>query len=145
MLPQRIRYRLWNLALRLNPQPATYGVRTAASAGPGATDTFTFYNLLRVTYRELTLQELALRKAEVNDTFRVYVIYQADLDQAGIQVGMPTGAPLPAMTYTLAFSDGSTWTIESVKGVAVQQAWECTCRLEPNVAAVQTGISTPPS
>lgn len=123
MLPEVVKYRLWNLALRMNPQQPIYAPRVSASA-PGTPDTFPAqYQLLRVTYRELTLDELTFMQASVNDQYRVWIITQVDLDQSG--------APPPAMTYTLTFPDGSVWTIERVMNNCMNQAFECFCRLEP--------------
>src|SRR6185312_5727193 len=108
MYPQIVKYRLWNLALRMNPQAAVYGVRTVATA-PGEADTFTDYNLLRVTYRELTNDELIIASLDVSDQAKMWTIYQVDLDLSG--------APVPAISYELTFADGTKWIIERVKTV----------------------------
>jgi hypothetical protein len=120
--PETIAIDLWNMALEMNAQTAVYGVRTAATT-PGAVDTFTTYNLLRLCYRELTLDELQFMQANVNDVWRVWTILQYDLSYAG--------APTPAVTYTLTFTDGSVWTIERKVSKAMNQAFECYCRQEP--------------
>ncbi len=120
MLPEVVKYRIWNLALRMNPQTAVYGVRQAAAA-PNEADTFVTYNLLRVTYSELTSGQLLLAKATLADDFRIWTIYQVDLDQAN--------APPPQRTYELTVEDGTTWVIEKVGTTAMNQAFPCWCRL----------------
>ena len=123
MVPQVVKYRLWALSLRMNPQTVTYAPRVASTT-PGMADTFPkTYQLLRVVYREPTLDELKFMQASVNDVIKIWTITQVDLDQSG--------APTPAMSYTLTFADGTVWTIESVKTTCMGQAFECTCRQEP--------------
>src|SRR6185437_14088704 len=119
MYPEVVKYRLWNLALRMNPQAAVYGVRTSTTQ-PDGTDTFTSYNLTRVTYRELTNAEMNLAQATFADLWRVWVIYQPDLDQSR--------APSPVPLYTLTFGDGTSWIIERVTQTGMNQAYECMCR-----------------
>lgn len=119
MLPEVVKVRLWNLALRMNPQTATYGIRIGATTPDGA-DTFTNYKLLRVTYRELTNAEMQMANATLADVYRVWVVYQADLDQAK--------APAPKPLFTLTFADGTTWVVERTTQVAMNQAHECLCR-----------------
>src|SRR5690242_19327461 len=105
MVPEVVKWRVWNLALRENPQQATYAPRVSATTASGS-DTFpTTYNLLRVTYRPSTQDQLTLAGATLADQYAVWVICQVDLDQAN--------APAPQLTYELTIS-GQTWTIEKV-------------------------------
>lgn len=125
MIPQVLKYRLWNLALRMNPQQGTLNVRTSIAGNTAATDdgpdTFTSYSLLRVTYTDdLTSAELAVTQATIADVWRSFMLYQVDLDQAG--------APQPVPLQTLTFADGTTWVIEKVTGTALNQAWRCLAR-----------------
>lgn len=120
MVPEVVKYRIWALALRQNPQTATYAPRVSSTTASGS-DTFpTTYNLLRVTYRPSTLDELALVGATLADQYAVWVICQVDLDQAG--------APTPQLTYELTIN-GATWVIEKVDSVSMNQAYECLSRL----------------
>lgn len=125
MNPAIVKYRLWKLARRMDAQPATYTTRTAIAANSGATDDGadggTPYGLLRVTYTDdLTSAEMSVRDASIADVWRLWIIYQADLDQAS--------APRPVPLQTLAFPDGTSWIIERVSGTAMNQAWRCLSR-----------------
>jgi len=104
----------------MNPQTATYGVRTAATTASGA-DTFTNYDLQRLVYRELTQAEAAMAGVTLADQWKVWTITQVDLDQAS--------APPPQATYQLTIQDGTLWEIEKVYINVILQAYECTCRL----------------
>lgn len=120
MNPAIIKYRLWKIALRMDPQTAAYAPRVSATTASGS-DTFPkTYNLLRVVYRPATQDELTLAGATLADDYGVWTILQADLDQAG--------APAPQLTYELTIN-GNVWTIEKVNPAALNQAFECLSRL----------------
>lgn len=122
-----LKQKLYRLALRMNPQPATFNIRTAIAGNSSATDdgadTFTAYSLNRVTYTDdLTSAEMLVAQSNLADVWRSFMLYQADLDQAR--------APQPVPLHTLSFSDGTTWLIERVNGTALNQAWRCLARKE---------------
>lgn len=122
MNPLLLKYRLWRLALRMNPQPGTLNAR-AASLSIGTPDSFpASYNLLRLTYKPPKLEQLRFANAVAGTQYGVWTILTADLDQAG--------APPPAITWTLVIG-GQTWLIENIDITAMQQAYECLCRLAP--------------
>lgn len=121
---ETVKQDLWQMALELDYQPATFSTRQSIAGNTAATDdgadTTTDYSLFRVTYTDdLTSAELNVQ-ATIADVTRLFVIYQADLDQAG--------APQPVPLQTLAFArDGTTWVIVRVWGTAMNQAWRCLC------------------
>lgn len=116
-----LKAKLYRLALRIHPQKATYGVRVSATT-PGGADTFTNYNLFRVTAPQPAQDELTLGGVVVPTRTQTWTVYQADLDQAG--------APQPMPTYTLTIqATGEVWEIEGVSGLAMNSAWQCRCRL----------------
>lgn len=119
MRPDTVKRRLWRRALRMNPQTATYIVRTLATT-TGGVDSTTTYSLLRLTYDEPEANELAMAEATLEDSFQVWHIYQVDLDLAG--------APRPVPKYMLTFADGTSWVIKNVKGEELNQAWRCLCQ-----------------
>lgn len=122
--PSVIKQKLWSLALKLDYQPATFSTRKSIAGNTAATDDGADgsnpYNLFRVTYTDdLTSAELNVQ-ATIADVTRLWVIYQADLDQAG--------APQPVPFQTLTFPrDNTTWVIVRVFGTAMNQAWRCLC------------------
>lgn len=115
----KTRHRLYDLALRSDPQPATYNVRVESSTNYEP-DTFNSYQLTRVTYRPPTQQELLLAQATVNDVFIVWVITVYDLNLVK--------APPPQATYEI-IVNGQTWIIERTTNTDLLQSWECFCRL----------------
>lgn len=122
MRAQLVKYRIWRMALRMNPQPATFQARMSLAGNSGTADDgidgSTSYNLNRVTSTdELTSAELAITQAAVGETTRLWIVYQVDLDQAD--------APQPVPLQSLTFSDGTTWIIQKVSGTAMNQAWRC--------------------
>lgn len=124
MIPEVIKYRLWNLALRKNPQTATYKIR-ASSSTVGTADTFTSYNLLRVCYQPPKLDQLTFLRAMPGTQYATWTILQVDLDNSG--------APNPAISYQLVIN-GQTWIIENVTLTVELQGFECLCRLAPDSA-----------
>ena len=131
MLPQIVRYRIWDLALRMNPQTATYSARVSTPT-PGGTDTFWSYGLQRLVYRELNSDEIQMAGITLDDVYKVWTICQVDLDNAtplSANVGtMP--APTPQISYELTIQDNTKWTIRRVTAVAMNQAFECLCQLQ---------------
>src|SRR6185437_10657751 len=104
MLPQVIKYRLWAMALRMNPQQGTLNVRTAAST-VGNADSFTSYNLLRLVYKPPTLEQLRFVSVDLGTQYGVWTILTVDLSQAN-------AAP-PALNWELVIN-GQTWIIEKI-------------------------------
>lgn len=119
MLPQVVKYRIWNLALRMNAQMATYSARTVSIATGGA-DSLKAYSLLRVTYDEPSNDEIAMVGGTFGDVYAYWTICQVDLDLSG--------APAPNIGFELTFSDGTTWIVRNVKQLAMRQAFRCLCQ-----------------
>ena len=119
MIPQVAKSRVWTMALRKNPQTATYNVRVSATT-PSGSDTFTAYSLLRVTYDPQKQDQFFASGVGLADQYRTWVIYQMDLDNAG--------APAPQKDYELVIN-GNTWVIESIDTAVMDQTFHCRCRL----------------
>lgn len=119
MYPQVVKYRLWQMALRMDAQSAVYKVRQAASS-VGTADSFESYQLLRVVYQPPTVAELNFAQATLADQYGKWTILTPDLDQAQ--------APVPQVTYELVIGS-NTWIIERINNTCLMQAFECLCRL----------------
>ena len=130
MQTQVVKYRIWNLALRMNPQQATYSSRTLATT-PAGKDTFTRWVLTRVVYQPLNKSEEAMvaGNATLADVTKKWVITQVDLEQAITITPDDAGQPAlpPQIGFELAFDDGTTWVIRKVNIAPIGQAFECYC------------------
>lgn len=125
MIPQVVKYQVWNLALQMNPQPAIYLTRVPTETpSPGGSDSQSVYSLLRVTYDDLNRDEIAMAGATLEDALYVFVIYQVDLDNSN--------APAPKISYQLSFSSGpfagTTWTMVKVPPITLNAAFRCVCQ-----------------
>lgn len=119
MNPYVVKYRIWDRALRQNPQAATYQVRTS-SASPNGPDTFKSYSLTRVVYDPQTRDQFFSGPVGLADQYRTWTIYQVDLDVAD--------APAPQLTYELVIGS-NTWIIENIQTAHMDQAFLCRCRV----------------
>lgn len=134
--PSSISAALWTTALSMDPKPAVYGIRTAATTTTGA-DTFQYYQLQRVTgdpKKGVTIDEQRLASMSISTVMpravRIWMIYQRDLDTAApITDGVQAPAPQPQVDYTLQIN-GQTWVIKKIESASLDQVWNCTCWLE---------------
>lgn len=129
MVPEVVKWRIWNLALRMNPQQAIYNTRVA-SGTVGVPDTFISYQLQRLVYRPAKWYELQLLDAEVSDQYQVWTITAVDLETA---TPLPPAdasppAPIPQASWTLTIN-GQTWIIVKVTPQNMNQSYECMCNL----------------
>lgn len=116
MLSSSAQLRLYNLALRMNPQQGTFYSRVA----PGLTPATGGYTLYRATFKEVdrsVTQPGALRKTVGEWTF-----YALDLGQAG--------APNPKIDDRWVDASGQGWTLKHVRTVVMGACFICECTKE---------------
>lgn len=131
MVPNIIGQQLYFLSLQCDPHQGTYQVRSASTV-VGTPDSFTNYNLNRLTYRPPTQDELVLAQASLSDRFIVWNITGVEL--AAIN------APVPYKTYNIVVA-GETWVIERVTAVDLMQAYDCLSRFSPENVGVGSKIA----
>lgn len=144
MYAEQIKEIVWIAALSMDPKPATYGVRVSSTA-VGVPDTFTNYQLQRVTYRPLRTDELDMLEVSAGDRTAAYTIYRRDLEISG-KLATPSVPilPLPQLTYTITIADDTntinTWTIESVSNDDLQSEYTCLCRIAHSNTSPQSAV-----
>lgn len=131
MYPQSAAVRVYQRALRMNPQTVTLLTRTSTST-PGGSDTYTAYTLYRATFRDLTLDERTMLGMTLADVAKVWTLYHLDLVQAS--------APDPQLTYAIADQTAAALTGSITSGSQVVTGLSSTSALTPGMVCVGTGI-----